>query len=346
MEDFSESQLTDATRQRLVGWDEADVQLDLIQKGGSDRHYYRVTADGKFRGPRTCILMVYTDRRPDNKSFFAATEVLKLQGVRTPRIYFHDPVQRLAWLEDLGTVDLWEFRNHPAETKLPLYQDALKQVSKIHAMKLEQVPTGLRSHLQPGFDETLYIWEQDYFFNNFAKNFSALKPDAINRIRHQKEFHEMASGLAGMPKFLIHRDFQSQNVIVRGQETVLIDYQGLRPGRPEYDVASLLYDPYVNLSEDERDDLFAYYLEVRPADDQWDTNQEIFASLACQRLMQALGAYGFLGLERGKKAFLAHIPQAVANLRQILTNYPVLPGLLDVLDLRTEIIEEEVAAVA
>jgi aminoglycoside/choline kinase family phosphotransferase len=343
MEEFSESQLANATRQRLVGWDEAEVRLDLIQKGGSDRHYYRVTASGKFRGPQTCILMAYTDRRPDNKSFFAATEVLRSQGVLTPRIYFHDATQRLAWLEDLGTVDLWEFRNHPSEQKLPLYQKALEQVAKIHALKLEQVPSGLRSHLQPGFDETLYIWEQDYFFNNFAKNFSALSPDALHKIQHQRDFHELASDLAGMPRFLVHRDFQSQNVIVKGDETYLIDYQGLRPGRPEYDVASLLYDPYVTLTEDERDDLFAHYLEIRPADDQWDTNNEIFAALCCQRLMQALGAYGFLGLERGKKSFLAHIPQAVANLRHILTHHPVLPGLLDVLELRSEVMEPEAA---
>ena len=161
MEEFSESQLAHATRQRLIGWDEAEVHLELIQKGGSDRHYYRVTASGKFRGPETCILMVYTDRRPDNKSFFAATEVLRGQGVLTPRIYFHDSPQQLAWLEDLGTVDLWEFRNHPAEQKLPLYQKALAQAAKIHTLKLEQVPTALRSHLQPGFDESLYLWEQE-----------------------------------------------------------------------------------------------------------------------------------------------------------------------------------------
>ncbi len=345
MEEITASQLAAATRDRLVGWGEAEVRLDLIQKGGSDRHYYRVTAGGRFRGPRTCILMVYTDRRPDNKSFFAATEVLHQQGVRAPRLYFHDPLHKLAWMEDLGTVDLWEFRHHPAAERLPLYQDALAQVAKIHSLKWEHIPSSLRNHLQPGFDETLYIWEQDYFFNHFAKNFSALNPHQLHQIHHQRDFPELASALAAMPRFMVHRDFQSQNVIVRNQEAILIDYQGLRPGRPEYDVASLLYDPYATLTEEERDDLFAHYLEVRTADDQWDTNQEIFASLCCQRLMQALGAYGFLGLQQGKSAFLAHIPQAVANLQQVLTNFPsLLPGLSDVLELRGESIEA--AAVA
>ena len=37
-----------------------------------------------------------------------------------------------------------------------------------------------------------------------------------------------------------------------------------------------------------------------------------------QRLMQALGAYGFLGHVKGKPAFLEHIPRGVAHLRELL----------------------------
>jgi N-acetylmuramate 1-kinase len=339
MEELSHAQLCDETRRRLVGWDAAEVSLELIQKGGSDRHYYRVTAGGRFRGPQTCVLMVYTDRRPDNLSFFAATEVLAGQGVRTPRIYFHDATLRLAWLEDLGRIDLWDFRNHPSEEKVSLYQNALEQVSQIHTLRLDQVRPSLTAHLQSGFDADLYRWEQNYFFDNFAKNFSARTAAELETIRQQSEFRDLANDLSVMPQFLVHRDFQSQNVLVKDEKTWLIDYQGLRPGRPEYDVASLLYDPYVQLTQDERDDLAAYYFENRPHDDQWDTNQEIYAACCCQRLMQALGAYGFLGLSKDKPSFLRHIPQAVENLRQVLSTHPVLPGLLEVLELQPDALE-------
>ncbi len=334
MDDLSEDQLIDLTRQVLVGWDQADVTLELIQKGGSDRHYFRVTASGKFRGPSTVILMVYTDRRPDNLSFFAATQVLATQGVRTPRVYFHEPQRRLAWLEDLGRTDLWEFRDAPAEVRLPLYRDALEQLAQIHVLRPEKVRPELARQLQPPFEESLYLWEQNYFFDNFALNFSSLSAEEIGSIRQGAEFREMAAALAEMPRFLVHRDFQSQNILIREGRTWFIDYQGLRGGRPEYDLASLLYDPYVRLTAEEREDLAAHYFEVRPHDDQWDTNPEILAACICQRLMQALGAYGFLGIQRNKPAFLAHIPQAVENLRSVLAEREVFPGLLDVLQLR------------
>ena len=39
---------------------------------------------------------------------------------------------------------------------------------------------------------------------------------------------------------------------------------------------------------------------------------------AMQRLMQALGAYGFLGHTQGRPDFLTHIPAALASLDEVL----------------------------
>jgi aminoglycoside/choline kinase family phosphotransferase len=40
--------------------------------------------------------------------------------------------------------------------------------------------------------------------------------------------------------------------------------------------------------------------------------------------MQALGAYGFLGLTQGKPAFLSHIPAALSSLREVVALLPEL----------------------
>jgi hypothetical protein len=44
---------------------------------------------------------------------------------------------------------------------------------------------------------------------------------------------------------------------------------------------------------------------------------------ARQRLMQALGAYGFLGLVKGKTAFLRHIPVASERLAALCESDPL-----------------------
>jgi hypothetical protein len=46
-----------------------------------------------------------------------------------------------------------------------------------------------------------------------------------------------------------------------------------------------------------------------------------------QRLMQALGAYGFLGLVKGHEHFLQHIPAAMKSLCAIVSALPALEQL-------------------
>ena len=48
--------------------------------------------------------------------------------------------------------------------------------------------------------------------------------------------------------------------------------------------------------------------------------------------MQALGAYGFLGLVKGNQAFLDHIPAALESLRGLVAEIPELRRLGEALD--------------
>lgn len=319
---------------RVPGWADAEVDMRLIEKGGSDRRYYRLTArDVKEGAPESAILMIYTDVRPDNASFFAATDVLRASGARAMSVYWHDEERRLAWMEDLGPDDLWERRRQG--DALELYRDALRQVAHLHRMPPDAAPAELLKRLQRGFDAALYQWEQDYFFNEFALRFSALEEAELEKVRRAGGFARVRDALAALPRSMVHRDFQSQNVIIRnGGEAWMIDYQGLRPGRPEYDVASLVYDPYVSLTREERQELIAYYRDFRLSEDGVETPPEVLAMCACQRLMQALGAYGRLGMVLGKTEFLRHVPAAVENLRGVLAESGLLPELAAVLELK------------
>jgi len=131
---------------------------------------------------------------------------------------------------------------------------------------------------------------------------------------------EIAERLDRLPRNLVHRDFQSQNLIIRNGQAYLIDFQGMRPGLAAYDLGSLLYDPYVDLTNTERAELTAYYRDQQirngtPVNGEFDFTLRL---CAMQRLMQALGAYGFLGLVKGHDHFLQHVPRALSSLRSIV----------------------------
>jgi len=120
-------------------------------------------------------------------------------------------------------------------------------------------------------------------------------------VREHAAFEGLAKRLASIRRVLIHRDLQSQNIIVWEEKAYLIDFQGLRPGLAQYDLASLLLDPYVRLAEQERAHLLQYYFERSGRGWTFQGFQRVYLECGIQRLMQALGAYGVIGILREKK---------------------------------------------
>ena len=90
----------------------------------------------------------------------------------------------------------------------------------------------------------------------------------------------------------------------------------MRLGPVTYDLASLIFDPYVSLSPAFRTELIDRFAAGRS-----ETPREILAmtlTASLQRLMQALGAYAYLGNVLGKTQFLTHIPRGLSHLKAVL----------------------------
>jgi aminoglycoside/choline kinase family phosphotransferase len=312
------------TRIHFPRLEEAKVRITPIEKGGSDRKFYRV----RWSPDQTIILVKYNLEREENRHYVEIAEFLAAHQIRAPKIYFHDPSEGLIWIEDLGKTDLWSHRDETWMVRRAFYESALGEVVKLHCLP-ESVTRTIQKKLPAEFDAALYRWEQSYFFENCLGRFFNLEPKEISELAALPSLARIADDLAQRPRVLVHRDFQSQNIIIRNGQAHLIDFQGMRPGLAEYDLASLLFDPYVTLSKPERDELLADYQTKRKeaghavaAD-----SRTIYCHCAIQRLMQALGAYGFLGLVKGNSAFLDHIPAAMRSLRDLVAEIPELDQL-------------------
>lgn len=320
------TQIVQLTRNHLPALAQVDLEIHPIVKGGSGRKFFRIIAsDGT-----SLIFVKYTSERRENARFVEIARFLKDAGLRVPRIHDHDPKEGLIWMDDLGTDDLCFFQNASWDRRAALYRSTLSQAHTLHQEATERF-TRSRIDLEPEFTKELYHWEQDYFFTHCLGNVFHLKSSEINSLRSLPVLSEIIHRLAALPCQLVHRDFQSQNVIIRSDEAWIIDFQGMRPGLAQYDVASLLYDPYVRLSTSEREDLLNYYLGLARPDDE-STWRAVFDACALQRLMQALGAYGFLGLQKGKPEFLAYISPALENLRDVASRIQGMEPLLRIID--------------
>jgi aminoglycoside/choline kinase family phosphotransferase len=321
--------LLQQTRTHFPRLDVAGVKIKPIEGGGSDRKFYRIHCG---TDNQTLILAKYNLEREENRHYVQIAKFLDAHGIRVPKIHFHDPAEGLIWIEDLGQRDLYSYRHESWLVRRVFYESALDQIIKLHSLP-EQARLQMREHLSPGFDAPLYLWEQNYFFKYCLGRCFKIDKATLAPLAASEALNEIARRLASFQRVLVHRDFQSQNIIIRNGQAYLIDFQGMRLGLVEYDLASLLYDPYVELTEAERAELTAYYRQ-RQLEDGIATDCDFDLKLqlcAMQRLMQALGAYGFLGLVKGHKHFLRHIPNGLRSLRRVVANVGGLRPLQELL---------------
>ncbi|MCX6868126.1 MAG: phosphotransferase [Verrucomicrobia bacterium] len=291
------------------------ITLEPINRGASGRTIIRV----KSPVHEPFIGIYWTEEREDNNQFIPVAHFLKQAKLRVPAILHERARYRVALVEDLGDVSLLTLKNRPFGDRLPLYRSAFKQIDRLFYAK-----TPKDFHLMPPFDAELYRWEQRYFCEYLVEGHLGLDASAL---RKNPVMNELAERLGMSARHLVHRDFQSQNMLVKDGEVWLIDFQGLRRGRQEYDLASLIFDPYMDHSRAEREALLGLWEEIaeeRP-------EPTLFHQCAAQRLMQAMGAYGNILKNRGDEWYRPHIATAARLLGEVTAGTPLETPLAPVL---------------
>jgi hypothetical protein len=291
-----------ATARQFLGVDPTvPITLEPIKRGASGRTIVRV----KSPVHEPFIGIHWTEEREDNAQFIPVGRFLQQAKLRVPEIIHDRSRYRVALVQDLGDTDLHSLKDRPFAERLPLYRSAFEQVDRLFYAKQPK-----DFQLMPPFDAKLYRWEQQYFFEHLVEDF--LGQDA-SALRENPVFTDLAERLGTVARHLVHRDFQSQNLLIKDDKVWLIDFQGLRRGRQEYDLASLIFDPYMDHSKDEREallDLWADIADERP-------EPTLFRECATQRLMQALGAYGNILKNRGDEWYRPHIATAARFLGEV-----------------------------
>lgn len=303
------------TRQFLDVDPSVPVTLEPITRGASGRTIVRVKTP--IHDP--FIGIHWTEEREDNDQFVPVARFLKKARLRVPEILHDRSRHRVALVQDLGDRDLLSMREEPFEKRLPYYRSALEQVDRLFYCR-----TTTELELMPPFDARLYRWEQEYFFEYLVEGL--LKMDAQD-LRENEVFTSLAERLGTVARHLVHRDFQSQNLMIHNEEVWLIDFQGLRRGRQEYDLASLIFDPYMDHSAGEREQLLDLWEDI--SDERPETS--LFHACAAQRLMQALGAYGKILTSRNDEWYRPHVATAARLLGEVTKGTELEEPLADIL---------------
>ncbi len=294
------------------------AEIFSLKGDGSERGFFRVR-----KGKQTLVLILPQEGErglAEARAYVRLGLFLDQHGLPVPKILAFEEKHGFILVEDLGDTRLEDL---PRKRRLAFYPQAIELLVRLQGLGKEFDP---RWAFEEAFYDEKTMWQREalYFVESFLKNFLGLTPPS-EILEELWELFLKARFYLG-EEVLLHRDFQSRNLMVQNQRLRLIDFQGTRLGPPHYDLASLLFDPYANLKDRERKELFDLYLTL-------SSRRELagFYHLAVFRLLQAIGAFAKLSLS-GKGWFRRYLPVALSTLKDLLQeHFPETKALTDLL---------------
>jgi len=269
-------------------------------------------------------IAIINDRIEENRAFIEFGKHFRSFGLNIPEIYLVSPDERSYLMQDLGNVTLLDHMTMSSKVYFGVKEKKLYE-KVIEILPEFQVTAGKAVDYSycyqfAEFGEENIRFDLDYFNKRFLKQFYSPVVDEINL---KWDFDTLTAKLLELERTnFLYRDFQSRNIMITRDDLYFIDFQSGRRGALLYDVASLLYDAKANIPQKERDKLLEHYLNVIQNYTKIDKEaySDYFWYFAMVRIFQALGAYGYLGIVKGKERFLESIPLALKNISFILEN--------------------------
>ena len=315
-----------SSQQRLLNFidrefGESDKEYQLIQLSGdaSTREYFRYIS----RTDESFIFTLYPESfDPLHFNYKEIHELLQGIGLPVPETINMDGNLGIVLQQDLGDKSLQKhLKKIPLNTRKSMLFNSIDYIIVIQ----KEGTSFLKPEYQAYslfFDEKKLNWELDFFHNQYLDNHRKLK---INQKEFlQQEFKRLSSELASSAQLLCHRDYQTRNLMLKQDQIFIIDFQDARHGPLSYDLVSLLKDSIL-LEPDEIAEYYDYYLdqaskqfgEIIPK----DFNRQ-FHLMSIQRLLKALGTYGYQISIRGKSVYRQYIR---GSLQRMLLSLQALP---------------------
>jgi hypothetical protein len=325
-----------------AGW--SDARREFLQGDASIRAYERLTKpDGA-----TAILMI-SPPRPDGpivrygkpyaaiaklssdiRAYIAMTTGLRGLGYSAPELIATSVEEGLALVEDLGETTVVE-DGVPNGAR---FAEAVALLADLHGRDLPDLPGGDDIYRLPTYDAEAMLVEVELVIDWYAPSVARVAVPSGARMQFLAIWRELINPILAGPTTWTLRDYHSPNLFWLPQRegiarVGLIDFQDAVIGPPAYDLASLLQDARVDVSDDLEMRLAALYVRRRSAaDPAFDAGRfaAVYASMGAQRATKILGLFARLDKRDGKPQYLRHLPRIERYLAKNLA-HPLLAPL-------------------
>ncbi len=301
------------------------IQRHKLHGDGSDRQWHRMEKEGQ-----TLIMadhgILHAPGQQEVDAYVAIGRHLERCGVPVPHFYLHDRCSGLVFVEDLGDKLL------QTELKYMKGDEIRRCYGRVIDIWITMAMEGRRgfdtawTYQTPHYDRRVILENEcRYFMEAFIRGHLGWE------MRYETLESEFGLIADQIEKFAVigfmHRDLQSRNIMLRDEKICFVDFQGGRLGPLQYDLASLLIDPYAALSPSLQQQLFSYGSAELQRRYGIDADDFLLGYLFCalSRNLQMLGAFAYLTGTKGKAWFAEYIPRAIASLHRNLSAIQTIP---------------------
>lgn len=319
-----------------LGWP-APATITKLHGDASARTYYRI----QHADQTTRILMVMPEGKASASEeitnfqgalpeppFLALARNFSDAGLPIPRVLHYSPADRWIVLEDIGdTVLAHCVIKADAATRTHWYCQAIDLLLRMQTA-MEALPRERCIAHRRSFDPVLLNWEFDHFREYLLEARGQTLP-APAAHTFTELTRAITADIAALPTTFVHRDFQSRNLMVRGDALVIIDFQDALQGPYIYDLVALLRDSYIAFTPEECRTLVAYFADRSNRDRA--LVQAHFDLVTIQRKMKDAGRFVYIDRVKHNPNFLPFIPNSLQYVREALERSQAYRPLLDLL---------------
>ncbi len=299
-----------------------DFSVKQLAGDGSTRTFYRISLIDKS------FILLWDPDWTLSQDYPEHQQYLKSHGVLVPEFFAADPKVGALLMEDLGDDLLQHTINKNPERKWDLIKQSVQLLAHLHGSTYpvpKNIPCAKRS-----FDAAKYTQELQFTMEHLSQKLfheTAIKDTTV--------ISSFASSLEKIqPLCFSHRDYHTRNILPKSNHLVLIDFQDARMGPPHYDLASILFDAYMPLKNEERISLVAEYTSALKKFDlhaavNWDSFDADFRLIALQRTIKAAGSFASFYTRNGKSTHLPYLKPALEMAFSLKNSLKTLPKDFD-----------------
>lgn len=275
-----------------------NCQITKVAGDASFRSYYRVFAKDK-----NFILMFAPPKYEKIEPFIEVDEFLIKNNILAPKIYAKDFENGFLLLQDFGDESLNKFLLKNQNLELEFYK---KSVDCLLDLQKKQIPEFLSFYNNAELMREVMLFV-DWYLPLKNKTMSLAQKSEF-KSEFFTLFDELQNSILTTKTSVILRDYHADNLMVLPNKTIgLLDFQDSLFGSKAYDLVSLIEDARRDISVENRDKIYDYFIEQSRIDE--DIFRKEYEILSLQRNIKIIGIFARLYLRDKKNNYLNYLPR-------------------------------------